>query len=425
MNYSKLLQYVLDIAEEMLVAGAEVNRVEDSIERMISSYGCSWDRVNAFITTTNIQTTFEDPEGNIITQIRRVKRSDTNFDRLDYLNDLSRYICANKPGLDELRERYNEVMSRPYNAPWVRFLSGIMVAGGFCIFFGGSVFDGLISSIVSLLIVFLLNYLRRFNINQMAIIFATSVIAGIASILLCSLGLANLDKVLIGEIMLMIPGIAMTNAVRDMLLGDIATGLLRLANALIVAGAIALGIAAPLALFKGLANLSLIGIKVPFIMVPIRSGNIARIIQIITAFIGCIGFALLFNMKKKQVIYSGIGGALAWVIYLMLADLMGGLFLPTFIASLFIGVYSEIMARVNRAPATIFFTSVAIALIPGASLYYTMDAVLERDMEAAAYNGNNALTIALAISMGIVMVAVVNKVITELRRGKNDVQIHS
>lgn len=421
MNYSKLLQYILDIAEEMLVAGAEVNRVEDSIERMVSAYGCSWERVNAFITTTNIQTTFEDPEGNIITQIRRVKRSDTNFDRLDYLNDLSRYICANTPDLETLREKYMEVMSRPYNSKWIQYLSGIMIAGGFSVFFGGSFFDGFISSAVSVLIVFLLGYLKRFNINQMAIIFATSVISGIASILLCSLGLANLDKVLIGEIMLLIPGIAMTNSIRDMLLGDIATGLLRLANALLIAGAIAIGFAAPLALFKGLANMSLIGIKVPFIMVPIRSGIVARLIQVGTAFVGCIGFALFLNMKKRQVIYAGVGGGFAWIIYLMFADILGGLFLPTFIASLFIGIYSEIMARVNKAPATIFFTSVAIALIPGASLYYAMDSVLERDMEAAAYNGNNALTIALAISMGIVMVAVISKVYTELKKGNKNV----
>ncbi len=66
MDYSKLLQTVLDIAEEMLVAGAEVNRVEDSIERMISAYDCPFERVNVFIITTNIQTTFEDPDGNII-----------------------------------------------------------------------------------------------------------------------------------------------------------------------------------------------------------------------------------------------------------------------------------------------------------------------------------------------------------------------
>ena len=415
MDYSKLLQNVLDIAEEMLVAGAEVNRVEDSIERMISAYECPPDRVNAFITNTNIQVTFEDPEGIIITQIRRVKRSDTNFDRLDYLNDLSRYICSERPGLQEMRRRYDEVMARPGNPSWVKYLSSIMVAGGFTVFFGGSFFDGFISAIVGMLIVFLLGYFRKFNINQMGIIFMTSMISGVLSILLCSLGLANIDKVLIGEIMLMIPGIALTNAIRDMLLGDIATGLLRLSNALLIAGAIALGFATPLALMKGLANLSLIEIHVPFIMIPIRKGMIARVIQIIMAFIGCIGFALLFNMKKRQVIYSGIGGAVAWVIYLIFADIMGGLFIPTLIASVFVGAYSELMAKVNKAPATIFFISVAIALIPGASLYYAVESLLDRDLEAAAYNGNNALTIALAISMGIVLVTLANKFRTEIK----------
>ncbi len=67
MDYSKLLQAILDIAEEMLVCGAEVERVEDSIERMCVAYGCQQDRVNAFIITSNIQVTFEDPNGNIIT----------------------------------------------------------------------------------------------------------------------------------------------------------------------------------------------------------------------------------------------------------------------------------------------------------------------------------------------------------------------
>ena len=416
MDYGKLLQTILDIAEEMLVAGAEVSRVEDSIERMVSAYDCPWDRVNAFITTTNIQVTFEDPNGSIITQIRRVKRSDTNFDRLDYLNNLSRYICTYKPDIAEMREKYFEVMNRPVNPLWLKYLSGIMVSGGFTVFFGGSIFDGLISSIVSILIINLLGNLKRFNINQMAIIFFTSVISGVVSILLCSLGLANLDKVLIGEIMLMIPGVAMTNAIRDMLIGDIATGLLRLANAVLIAGAIALGFAAPLALIKGLANLSLIEIHVPFIMIPIRSGALAVTIQIVTAFIGCIGFALFFNMKKRQVIYSGVGGAVAWGIYLIFAHLMGSVFIPTLIASVFIGVYSEIMAKVNKAPATIFFTSVAIALIPGASLYYAMESLLDKDMEAAAYNGNNALTIALAISMGIIFVAVAGKFRTEFKK---------
>ena len=80
-----------------------------------------------------------------------------------------------------------------------------------------------------------------------------------------------------------------------------------------------------------------------------------------------------------------------------------------------VGAYSELMAKVNKAPATIFFISVAIALIPGASLYYAVESLLDRDLEAAAYNGNNALTIALAISMGIVLVTLANKFRTEIK----------
>ncbi len=421
MNYSKLLQYILDISEEMLVAGAEVNRVEESIERMLTAYGCDFERINAFIMTINIQVTFEDPDGNIITQIRRVKRSDMNFDRLDYLNDLSRYVCANTPDLDELRSRYLEVMNRPKNPAWLKYLSGVMVAGSFAVFFGGSIFDGIIAGVVSLLIEYLLGFFKRFNINQMGVIFMTSVISGIASIIMCSLGLANLDKVLIGEIMLMIPGVAMTNAVRDMLLGDIATGLTKLANALLIAGAIALGMAVPLAFMVGLANISLITLPVPLIILPVRSGFLADFIQVLTAFIGSIGFALLFNMKKKQVIYSGIGGAIAWMIYLFFADVLGGIFIPTLIASVFIGVYSEIMAKVNKAPATIFFTSVAIALIPGSALYYAMDNLVNKNYEEAGAAANSAMTIALAISMGIVLVTLAYKFIQEFRKREKHV----
>ena len=82
MNYSKLLQYILDISEEMLVAGAEVNRVEESIERMLSAYGCDFERINAFIMTINIQVTFEDPDGNIIARTQTSADGSYSLDQL-------------------------------------------------------------------------------------------------------------------------------------------------------------------------------------------------------------------------------------------------------------------------------------------------------------------------------------------------------
>ncbi len=241
-DYSKLLQAILDIAEEMLVAGAEVSRVEDSVERMCRAYGC--DRINAFVITSNIQVTMEAPNGEILTQIRRIVRSDVNFDRLDYLNDLSRYICAEKPSLTKLSERFEQVMNRKIYSMWIKYVSAIFIAGGFAVFFGGDLLDGVASALVGIAIIWLLHILSRKDNNLLAINFVAALAAGLLSVTLVHLGIgAHTDKIMIGAIMIQIPGIAMTNSVRDMLIGDLATGLLRLVNSLLLAAVIACGFA--------------------------------------------------------------------------------------------------------------------------------------------------------------------------------------
>lgn len=250
MDYSKLLQAILDIAEEMLVCGAEVERVEDSIERMCAAYGC--DRTNAFIITSNIQVTFEAPDGSIITQIRRIVRSGVNFDRLDYLNDLSRYICANKPELDELNQKYEEVMARKELPLWIKYAGAVMAASGFAVFFGGNLVDGAYAALLGVIITFINRKLSPYEKNAMALTFVTSLCAGFAAVLPEMMGAGiHTDKVMIGGIMLLIPGIALTNSIRDMLTGDLGTGLLRLANSLLLAAAIACGFAIPLLLTGG------------------------------------------------------------------------------------------------------------------------------------------------------------------------------
>lgn len=252
MNYPKLLQAILDIAEEMLICGAEVERVEDSIERMCDAYGCT--RTNAFIITSNIQVTFEDPDGNIITQIRRIVRNDVNFDRLDYLNDLSRYICATKPSLPDLMEKYEEVMNRKQLPVWVEYLGAVLASSGFAVFFGGNLADGLYAAALGMIITAVRRTLGKYEKNALALAFMSSVIAGGVAVLAIPLGInVHIDKVMIGGIMLLIPGIAMTNSIRDMLAGDIGTGLLRLANSLLLAVTIACGFALPMILMGGVA----------------------------------------------------------------------------------------------------------------------------------------------------------------------------
>ena len=241
-DYDKLLQRILDIGEEMIVAGAEVNRVEDSIYRMCEAYGA--DRINVFIITSNIQVTLESPDGKIITHIRRIVRYSVNFDRLDYLNDLSRWICASKPDDRELKKRFYEVLDRPKQKRIVKYLAAVMVAGGFTVFFGGRWGDAAAAALMGIVIVAFEHLIDGRETNLLAYNFIVSVVAGLFALAMVHIGLGqNADKIMIGGIMLLIPGIAMTNAVRDMLIGDIASGLLRLVDALLIAGAIACGFA--------------------------------------------------------------------------------------------------------------------------------------------------------------------------------------
>ena len=248
MNYDKLLQTILDIGEEMIVAGAEVSRVEESVFRMCKSYGC--DRINAYILLSNMQVTVETPDEQIITHIRYMERSDVNFDRLDYLNDLSRYICANLPEVDEMKARLEEVMNRKEQSLLLTLIGAISAASGFIVFFGGNLYDAVAGIFMAVLVVALRKFFFSRENNQLVLNFATSFVAGIFALMLMHIGIpVHEDKIMMGGIMLLIPGIAMTNAVRDMLIGDIASGLLRLSNALMVAASIACGFAMAIALF--------------------------------------------------------------------------------------------------------------------------------------------------------------------------------
>ena len=136
--------------------------------------------------------------------------------------------------------------------------------------------------------------------------------------------------------------------------------------------------------------------------------------QITAALIGSFGFAVFLKMKGKQIVLAGIGGGITWVLYLLLESTLGGVFLPNLLASIFVGIYAEVMARVNRAPATIFLTTVP--LIPGGSLYYTMLGLVEQDEQLFADSGTKAAVIALAIALGYVCVAIANNFYIRIRK---------
>lgn len=129
-----------------------------------------------------------------------------------------------------------------------------------------------------------------------------------------------------------------------------------------------------------------------------------EIIQVVCAVIGSLGFSFIFHLKRDKLLVASVGGGLTWLFYLLVVHRVNGDFAAYFLATVFATFYAELMARVKKAPATIFVITALIPLIPGGSLYYTMEYLMQKDMEMMRSKAAETVMLALAIAMGITIV---------------------
>ena len=237
---SQLLDSLLDMGRLLLDCGAEISRVEDTLSRMGRAYGAR--QMDVFVITSIISMSMDFPDSEPLTETRRIlSTGSTDFYRLEKLNTLSRECCAQPLPVAELRGRLDKVAAgrKPFS---VALLGSVLGAGSFAVFFGGSLFDGLAAAAFGAAICLLQDRLGRTRINTVAFNLLVSLLIGLGVGLLTALLPAlHMDKILIGDIMLLIPGLAMTNAVRNILVGDTISGVVRLAESLIWAAALAGG----------------------------------------------------------------------------------------------------------------------------------------------------------------------------------------
>ena len=245
----KRLTCAMDIGEQMLVNGAEVHRVEDSVKRMCTAFGFA--RIDVFIITSSMVVTVTDGEESY-TQTRRIKNIGTDFEKLHRLNDLSRKICSTSMTVEEIRRIFeNIVHQKPYPF-WIECPAYAIISGAFALFFGGTLCDAAVSFAIGALICGVIYLAERAKMNNIFIKFSCCFAVTILAIVALKVGIIlMLDKVLIGNIMTLIPGIGLTNALRDLFTGDSIAGLLRLIEAVLTALALAAGYFAAVFIFGG------------------------------------------------------------------------------------------------------------------------------------------------------------------------------
>ena len=240
MTSEQLLCCALDIGEKMLVSGAEIGRVEDSVRLICTAYGCF--RVDVFTITSSIVVSIEDEHRKTYTQTRRITSIRTDLTRLDLLNNLSRELCSQTPDYEYVQDRIRKIcLNCPYPL-WVEALASALIAGSFAVFFGGSLIDGLVAAPLGAALRYTTHLLQKLRLNQIFVNVVASFLLSLVAILLVQNGIGrDMNQIIIGNIMLLIPGVALTNSLRDMISGDIMSGLLRFLDAILVAAAIAAG----------------------------------------------------------------------------------------------------------------------------------------------------------------------------------------
>jgi len=142
------------------------------------------------------------------------------------------------------------------------------------------------------------------------------------------------------------------------------------------------------------------------------------VIQVVVGALAALGFSVLFNVRGRKILLAALGGVAGWLVYLLVRRFGGSPVLATFVASVGIGLYAELVARLAGCPATVFIVSAIIPLIPGGGIYTTMTHALHGEIPQTVSAGLETLYLAGAIATGVALVSSLRAILSRLRSAR-------
>lgn len=252
MDYDKLLDLGAEMGRQLMASGAEIYRVEESVTRLLTAYGLP---PQVFAIPNCLIVSVTDEQNKSYTRMCRIPAHGTDIELLERCNELCRRLCRELPDVEEAQAMVGRLSAETRRYPPRRVLMGYVAASAFfALFFNGGFWDCLAAALCGMAAGVCVLYGRR--VTGSNVFFRTVVCAAVIStmaILMVWVGLGkNLDAITIGTLMVLVPGMALTNAMREIMAGDIISGLNRTAEVILVATAIALGTAIPMVLAQQL-----------------------------------------------------------------------------------------------------------------------------------------------------------------------------
>ena len=251
MDAQLLMKTAALAGELMLCSGAETYRVEDTMHHILKTAD-NLEMAEVLVIMTGITATIKQKDENVISIVKRVNSRSTNMSCIMEVNDISRRYCGEEITLEEAYKELSSLKKNIYSRLENR-LGVLGICVGFAIFFGGGIREILVTLLVGLVLTGCMTIGEKMQFHAfLQDVFGAFGIA-VSSLLFSNLVKVNLDTVIISSIMPMVPGVAITNAVRDTLQGDYLSGGARVLEAFLKAAGIAVGIAIGL-LLMGVAG---------------------------------------------------------------------------------------------------------------------------------------------------------------------------
>lgn len=403
---------VLDLAlmagHILLENGAEIYRVEETIDRICEYYGVNSE--NAFVLSNGIFLTAGNARESFFAKVQHIPVSGTHLNKVAAVNQLSREIVEGKHTIQDAYRILEEIRTMPGKKRWMQTLASGVGSAAFCIFFGGTFGDSLAAFAAGICLYLYVLWLSVPHLSKIVGNIGGGALVTVVCCLLYLMGVGeNLNFMMIGTIMPLVPGVAFTNSIRDVADGDYISGSVRMLDALLVFFCIAIGVGigfSLISLVPGSGTLQEMGQLAensgsgPMGGMEIF-GQLAK--EILSAVIGTVSFSVLFGVPREYYPYCGFIGGAGWLVY-CLAELFLPGSGPCFAATAVVILLSRTAAVMKRCPVTIFLIAGIFPLVPGAGVYWTVYHIVMEELFLAVSTGYSAMKEAIAIVMGIVFV---------------------
>lgn len=423
--YRRLVDMALTAGDIMINSGAETHRVEDMISRILRT--TEFPQADAFVLTTGITVTLSDGKENTFSITRRIAPGSTNMGRITEVNAISRAFCSGNLTLEKAEERLNAVKDRHEYSHIVKCLATMLATSMFTYIFGGGFWEAVASCLCGLVIGVILNYGGKLITRGFIL-----VLVGAAAVTMTGLGLREAAQyvgielqaqyIIVGAIMPVVPGMAITNAIRDILQGDYLASGSRIIEAFMTAAAVALGVGG--GMFLG----SVCGMTLETLEFASR-GEILLLraaAEGVAAFFSIVAFCVIFEIPKKYIVLSSLTAGVCWEVYLAACVL--GLSVPwaSFFSGMAAYLLAYIFAKVKKAPVTLFLVGGVLPLVPGISIYKTAYYTLTSKGDASDALTQTLLiagTIALAVFVMDSVIEIVMKIFKRKAKENGNIKV--